>query len=380
MSVVFDNSIVYDYGVPQTVEDLFRVYGNWSKVHDYKFEDLYFKDQVELTGKFAWSTQHLATGYAPNDLTIEYTTNNLGHGVVLQRVNSNKYLVFALATNGLIAFEYNTDYANNYKTLFLKPNTDSTPVQGNVKVSFRQIVMSNNENDIWNAMSMWMNNKLVGTYMYHVGVAQHRKTRVGLTAQNGRTINYTNVRIPQLCQYAEWASIDPGEPPMGGLKRSLEGRYIKFFSRWDGSLRAWKSQTSATSAYTFSNRELYAYQRSFDKRELYSHIRILGAWTQAEYIDSDLVSKYGHRFAEINNPYIISEADCYEKAQDQVLRQKESSLIERFESQFTPHLEPEDRITTSNGDRIVTGKTVNYAPGTIDQSMQVRYYSEDYGT
>lgn len=378
MSIVFDNSIVHDFGVPQTVEDLFRVYGNWSKIHDYEFEDLFSNDEIYVEGNTSWAN-HALFGYAPNDLTIEYTTDGIGHGVVLQYINSKTYLVCGLAFGNFIIRDVNPKYSGvGYSNIFVKPNDENTPIAGDVRVSFRQILMSNNENDVWNSVSMWVNNKLIGTHMYHVGTAQHRRTRVGLASQYNRT--FTNVRVPQLCEYAEWASIDPGEPPMGGLKRSLEGRYIKFFNRWNGALRAWKSKKNVAVAHTFANEDMYAYQRSFDKRELYSHIRILGAWTQAEYIDVDLLSKYGHRFAEINNPYILSEDDCYEKAQDQIARQKETATTEQFESQFTPHLEPEDRIRTPNGDRIITGQSWQYSPGTIDQNLQVRYYAPEYGT
>lgn len=55
MSIVFDNSIVHDFGVPQTVEDLFRVYGNWSKIHDYEFEDLFSNDEIYVEGNTSWA-------------------------------------------------------------------------------------------------------------------------------------------------------------------------------------------------------------------------------------------------------------------------------------------------------------------------------------
>lgn len=176
----------------------------------------------------------------------------------------------------------------------------------------------------------------------------------------------------------EYVTLDPGESPMGGLQRAIDGRYIKLFTRFNGDLvmHIW---TNKSSAFTFLNSDHIDFKKAFDQRELHNHVRMLGAYTEGEYIDHDLVDQIGYRFTEANNPYLLTDRECYIEAKNHVRRMKENAETASFSYQFlNPFLEPEDRITVENeGDWIINGYDLEFSPGYVKATYSIRRWVDD---
>jgi len=255
------------------------------------------------------------------------------------------------------------------------------PAEADVKIAFREMRFGDSSSGTFHSVSLWLNSQHYLTFTEEYTDADgviDGPIYFGLAAPTGQTVTYANVRIPELTTFTDWISLDPSETSIGGLQRAIEGYYLKFFMRHDGALRAWKPKAT-TALYSYSDDERYNRTIQYDTRDLKTHVRQLGAYTQAEYIRHDLVQRYGHRFAEINNPYLFTEEECYEQAQLAIKRLEERMLTERFASIYHPLLEVEDHIQTPDGERILTSRNVSFEIGsTATEDVEARQYT--YGS
>lgn len=288
------------------------------------------------------------------------------------------YLVGVNDTGQPFVSKYDT-LTHTYTVMLQLPTF--APAEADVQIAFREMRFGDSSSDTFHSVSLWLNRKHYLTFTEEYTDADgviDGPVYFGLAAPKGTTVTYANVRIPELTTFTDWISLDPGETPIGGLQRAIEGYYLKFFIRPDGSLRAWKPKTT-TALYSYSDDERYSRSIQHDSRDLKTHIRQLGAYTQAEYIRHDLVQRYGHRFAEINNPYLFTEEECYEQAQLAIKRLEERMLIEKFTSIYHPLLEVEDHIQTPDGERILTSRSVTFEVGsTATEDVEARQYT--YGS
>lgn len=375
MPIQFDNSIVHDHGTPQNVEESFVIYSNWSKIHDFKFDNILEESSETPSAGSLWDSYTVFDDDMPFDVVIEYDVDGAGHGVIIKYdSDASTYMVFGLTSDGKLVIY---DYADSTLTkLYEKPTSGA--LYGSVKVMTRQQRFSEDETDVWHTLSMWIDDALIGTHTIHTGTADENSYQVGVCNQStSRT--FTNIRIPQLTEFTEWSSVDPGESPQGGLERSIEGRYVKYFIRFDGAMRAWTSRVGG-SVWTFDEEEYYLLRYMYDKRQIYNHIRMTGGYAQAEFVRADLIAKYGHKFAEINNPYLMTEIACRREAERQINRMEEKFSTETILTQFTPTVEVEDHVTTEISERIVSSRKWVFSPGTIDQELSLRGYTGRYGS
>lgn len=374
MPVQFDNTIVYDRGTAQTVEESFRIYSSWSQIHDFNFDSIVDEASLSPSLGASWDSKSIISGDLPFDLVIEYDVDGPGHGVVLKYDSvAGTYMIFGVTSDGyMVIYEFN----GVINSLVHKMPVD-TALYGHIRVSTRQQRFSDDETDIWHTVSMWVDDSLVGTHTMLLGEADENEYEIGVIVEStSRT--FTNIRVPQLTEFTEWSSVDPGESPQGGLERSIEGRYVKYFIRFDGSMRAWTSRL-ASNVRTFTKAELYVLNWAYDKRSLYNHVRMTGGYAQAEFVRADLISQFGHRFIEINNPYLLTEIACRREAERQIRRMEERYSTGVVASVYTPIIEIEDRIAGPAGDHIVTSRKYEFTPTTVTQELELRKYTGDYG-
>lgn len=301
--------------------------------------------------------------------TIGRTTGDPAWAVVLGYTSSTSY--YLMGVNASRKPFILRVRGTTTKTLIEMP--DNAPLDGEVIISFRQRRFLEDASDVWHCFGIWMNGSHL---MSHIEASNEvmDAPQMGFAAYTSSTITYDEISIPQMTEFADWISLDPGESPQRALERAIEGRYVKYFVRWDGRLRAWipKATNSVYTYTTMLNRE-----RRFDARELKTHVRLLGAYTQAEYIRRDLISKYGHRFAELANPYIMTEEECYRQAVLSVKRMEEAADVVKLDVLYNPILEPEDHIIAED-DRIIDNRSVSYGLPQVKEGMTVRKYT--YGS
>lgn len=367
MPVTFMHHRMFDRQPLLTIEEAFRYYGAWSGIHDFDFDDAFSDTSIAVTGtgSSVWHTA-LEGVTLPISYTVSYHKTVATQGVAIGGKGLVHYLVATDASNVYIYY----GSSGAYTALLSLPKT--TPTEADVTVSFRQIRFSDKEDDLWRVITLYMNDELITTYSEPATLLLE-DTKIGFSAYNSDSVTYTDVRIPELTEFAEWGTLDPGETAIGGLQRILDGRYLKFFVRFDGSLRAWRPKSIASSL-TFSANDAFEGEVGVDVSQLATHIRMVGAYTWAEAVDEDLISNYGHRFFEDNNPMLMTEKECYQEAERSLIRAQESAFTEDVRTPFTMFLEPEDRVLTPNGDWLVGEIGWEFLSGGINQSLRVRKY------
>lgn len=163
---------------------------------------------------------------------------------------------------------------------------------------------------------------------------------------------YTLFRAVDLGEIDDWSAIDPGSSPLEPISSILEGRNIRLQERFDGSLRAWKPR-AAVSVWTLPDDDEYSYARNFDPTKIITHFRQVGAYDQAEYTDEIANRKYGHKFGQGNNPYLMTPEECYVGAQRTINQALEAADTIQISGPYIPMLENEDVIDTPHGVYII---------------------------
>lgn len=351
--------------LPLTVERIFQLYGAWGGIHDFDFEDAYTDDSMTVTGPggSAWGATTAISGLPPN-ISFTYHKNGLRQGVEIKDPTAN------------VGYKITTD-ASGYVQVWAGVNTVftapiPTPTEADVEVVFRQQLRDDRDDIVWHSFSLYMNGALIFTYSQQGDLNILEDVHIGFCAYHTDSVTYTNIRVPELCEIAEFGTLDPGESAAGGLQRTIEGRYLKFFCRWDGALRAWRKKQRDL-FFTFSH-SVDTFVRSIDLSQLVTHARMRGAYVEGEYHDPALTELYMHRFAEVDNSMLFTRRECQTEAENTVRRAEESAFSAVLRAHWVPLLEPEDRIFYQGSDWIVSGYSLTGGSARIDADYTLRKY------
>lgn len=359
-TVVFENARISNNAPPLTLEEIFRLYGAWSGIHNAQFDALYSNASLVITGVEAsdWDIQWLS-GTFPANTVVNYYKEDLIQGVAF-RVDGVVYLVTTDDANQAAIYQDGT---------LVHHVPRDVPATGEVSIVFRQQRLSDDEADGWHSITLYINHAVMASYSYYAGNS-FGALEVGFAAYDLDTVTYTNVRIPELCEVAEYGTLDPGETPVGGLSRTIEGRYLRWLIRYDGSLRAWKTK-AIPSAHEFTDQ--FAFTTSTDITELATHVRMMGAYIWVEAINNTLMRRYGQRFREVNNPMLLTEQEIGVEALRTLKRFEEQTFTADMDAIFVPMLEPEDHIT-ANGEWMISAISLDINMGVIGQKFSLRRY------
>lgn len=225
------------------------------------------------------------------------------------------------------------------------------------------------------SICLFINNVLAAAYEEEVAIQpMNSQLGIGIVTGQANPVTFSNVRVPDFCEVIDVISIDPGEAPSGGLGRAIEGIYLKMFMRPSGYMRAYRPFLYANnSVYSFPMDDLEDfYGPTVDVRGLKSHLRQQGAYTEAEVIDSEVLTKYGYRFDQVQNPFLMTVEECYLEGKRSLRRMKEESMNIGFATHGKVLIEVEDVVTVDGTKYRVTQKDMNFIPGQIEESYVLR--------
>lgn len=386
-AIYFINLTVTDYGRPMTVERACKLYSNYANVNTWSFDNLYtggttnwsLGSGVSVAAGPAFTSTASPSGWRdaiqtgveiPTNHTITFDVTGYGWGVITRRVGSTHWLI-GLDASGHPTFEIWNGSA--YVQQNSRPSTFSNSVNYKVQVCFQEIRYGKDTN-IWNAVSMWINDRLAISYILNTTTLINTTMHIGFAIRESSTKTFSNVRVPELCDIAEAITIDQGESPMSGLQRSIEGRYLQMFSRYNGAFRVYRPKQQS-SLFTLATGESHRY--SFSKNTIKNHIRMVGAYEYAESMRTDLIAKYGHLFAEMQNPYLMSEWECLREAQQAIKRLEENAVNESMQYSYQHFMEIGDRITLFGNARTVRSVNIDQTP--VQTMMQLQAKGYTYG-
>ena len=363
-NVVFRQLRTNDISAPLTLEEIFNRYGSWAGIHDFNFDTIHELASKTVTGTAAddWTMSNWANGF-PANFVLKYHKTVLRQGVMIAGPTSEFILIVGTDSNGYPTISYGN-------TTVVQSIPKETPVEADVEIAFRQQTFDDVNPVVWRSVSLYMNGEWITTFSDQVAAA-YSNILVGFCAFDTDEVTYTNIEVPELCDIAEFGTLDPEEYAMGGLQRTIEGRYLKFFSRYDGAIRAWKKK-QRTSDMTLT--ALEGTRRNYDLANLVTHARVIGAYIWEEAKDDALMVKYGHRFGGINNPMLLTQHECLEEAGKEINRSQEEAFTITTQARHVPLLEPEDRIEIDGEDWVINDFSFTASKSRLIQTYNCRKY------
>lgn len=279
----------------------------------------------------------------------------------------------------LVGFEANVPFAARWDGSALTTLAKGEAVAGGTyrfHIFMReQLVGSSVSENFWHSFGIFMNDSPVLAYShYATQLPAENYLGMALKADTTSEVTFFGWRVPELTEYPEWLAIDPGETVMGSMARVLEGRYLRFFLRGTGVLRAWVPKPT-TEVLSLTDAQIFSRQTATNAGEFVTHLRMHGAYVMAEYVDWELVQKYGHRFAEDNNPYLMSAWECLEFAKLRMRLMREESIQEQISTLARFLLEPEDHIVVAGEHRIISARSLRGQIGSVLDTLVLRNYS-----
>lgn len=365
-----------------TLEGVYKKYGTFGGVMEYEFTDditgfksakwdamanvSYTSDKIARSGTVGADGIVWYSDSMPHSYTFEYFMHNNEGGFVIRGDGGTNYYKFLYNVSG---------YAVLYKSVsgvvgpIVSKELQGTEVvsYGKVTVSVRDAQYTADSGGRIIYISVWINDQLILSGSDNVADSIP-PLRFGMVIPAGAATDlYSGLRVPNLGEVIVWSSLDPGENPQGAISRAIEDRYIKQWIRWNGALKVWKPAARTVAAQIPMSKE-FNLINTLDTKQIFSHVRMLGAFQWVQVSDPDLERRFGHKFREVNNTSLWNADDCYRVALQLLLRSKEAANQAQFDTFGYMFLELEDRMQLP--DRVTPGDYIDYIIDSISWSAK----------
>lgn len=347
-----------------TLEDVFKRYAAFGGIHDFEFVNSFPTfDPAHWTalgsgGSYSGGSI-LQSGTSGADQVAWYDTD-MPHSYTVEfwlRKIKFSFFVRGDGVNNYYEIQYdgNTS-ATGFVTIWKVVGGSGTAVYNRalqswevanagskLKISVRDSQLASDSANRILYISVWMDDLNIASYADLSAGAP--PLRMGFKIVSGTTAGtvLTDFKVPNLGEIIPWSSLDPGERPLDAINRAIEDRYIKYWIRWNGNLKAW-SPGQRSAAVTLTTAKEFSNVPATDLRQIYSHIRVVGAFQWVQLIDNTLLRSVGHRFAEINNTSLWNADDCVRVGQQMFIWAKEQMFQVSFATLGQIFLEHEDRV------------------------------------
>jgi len=331
---------IHDYQVLATISEIFTS-GN---IGDYNLEDAegtwVIRDPWDINGSTLQGTGSGAAQWYKIRHTTEVElgyiatfdkTGNRGGFLVCCDDDYEGYLLWWTGTNvGISKIDGNTE-----TKLVQLPCTET----GAASVQVAVISHSNESIDEVDTVTfaLWFDGKLL--VVYTDDYTEYGK-KVGFAVYESDVITFDNLNVPQLHRIVDWTSVDPGEIASSGLSRIIAYDDIRVQARYDGSVKMWRPNKTA-SDWTIST------GRQIDEDREYqhywpTHLRLVGALHE---IDRFRSGYQGHIFVLDQDPNAMSEEATADRGTKRHKRAEEQAVTRTVQMAPNPILEPEDLVT-----------------------------------
>lgn len=392
MTVQFKDLLLADSIRTLTLEDVFRIYGEYSGIHRFKFDSLVDTSTFPAgewtpeNGTWVLNSGISGTG-SVNDYDvcwydvpipasfvaeIEMLDGSLEQYIAFRGGAGGNYYLLAVQQTSLAFYKvsgHTPTLLNScpaYTTILTGPGT--------IRLAVRDTYFSSNEEDRWLAMSVWVNDRLYLVAADNIS-SQVPGYQIGVAAPNGVTTGIDAIRIPDLCDVIPDATLDPGESPLTAIQRAIADRMVNYFVRYDNALRAWRPKAQ-TRKHSFSDTGIIEHSLETDLREYVTHIRLFYGLTWIDVFESNLMPYYGYHFKELYSSSIETEAEALVEAQNILRRSMEDILHARLKThEYNPFVEIEDRVqATESFEYVVENINVEYSGGQFVVTIEARMY------
>jgi hypothetical protein len=260
--------------------------------------------------------------------------------------------------------------AGTHTTLIDMPDVFSGTAE--VKVAWREMQYTTQDPHRWLFISIWFDGELGLTIGDNIN-DRTLGSYIGFAVYDSDTIDFSSIRVPRLASIGDWASLDEGESPGGAIERVIAGRHVEYFLRYDGTMRVLIPST-LSSSQTLTTSLIEGMTRTLDRRPLLSHVKVQGAYVDAEAVDTTIAADVGHRYRRVDCPHLLTESECADEAELLLDKHQEMSDVADFVVPMRVLLEPEDKITLPDGEYRITKIHPTGSMAELKARIQARKY------
>jgi hypothetical protein len=128
------------------------------------------------------------------------------------------------------------------------------------------------------------------------------------------------------------------------MSRAIGTTRLRVVGRYDGTMRVWKPGNRSVDWSISDDRPTQWGDRD-DRSRTLTHVRTIGALHSVDRFDDDEGDTHMHRFAQTDNPNLMSEAEVYDEAGQQINDAKEQQVSGKLIMPLQPLTEAWDVVT-----------------------------------
>lgn len=394
MAVTFNSFTVYSSEPFLTIESAAKVAASAADIHKFSaYNQLH---------DASWAELNAVTGYTGGSISVsDGDVIVTGYGEHITEVRSlDRYVRFKTSGSaqfgGIIfvssdgseedVYVVSHDY---YSNVLLRPSSHgysydtysmshayAPPSSGECiyEVYFTERRYSSSNDEYWVTVSIYLNDQLVTTltHLRDTSLADYPLHYVGFRGP----FTYYDVHISGAGEVADPLTIDPGDTGAQGLSRVIDGLNFKMMMRFDETLHVFRTGKAPNypAPWSVDAEDVVPGQIEYqhDLSQIKPHVRVVGAYEQADFVNTEWVSLVGDRFALVNNSYLLTLAAVRAEAQTAFLRMLEAYYVAAFTMLHNPFIEVEDNIEVEGEPFIVNGFNVSWSQTEAMQDFEVR--------
>lgn len=203
----------------------------------------------------------------------------------------------------------------------------------------------------WLLMALFVDGWEYASFAEDVGDTAYDWTGdgIGFAVTDSNTLIVDDLVISNFSRIVNYVSIDPGESAAQGLARAVGTTRVIYTGRYDGTLRVTRPG-DRDSDYTIPLATMLRFMQRDEYRNVLTHVRTIGALHAVDRFDDAEGEVHMHRFAQGDNPNLMSEAEVYDEAGLQLNDAKEQQGSYQLSVPAKVFLERHDRITYDGED------------------------------
>jgi len=389
MTARFDNAVAHDTLKARTVEDTFRFHAALVGLHDCLFNT--FVESFESGDWYAYQgTWSIADGVA-TATAIGSTRGTVlfwqgdGYDTIPENIavdvdwvdgDTGGIAIRGESTTSWFLVRWGPSYveimSGAASTRIIKlPKTLTSPAH--IRVVVRDFALSDNVNDWYRSISLWADDTLIISDAWNIDLNNDDAgLRVGVYAL-WTDAAYENFRISELTELVDFEAVELGRSVGESLNRILTGRFVRWFIRGNGQIKAWLAGPTDP-VYELTLAQVTEYDRERDWRNLASHVRIVGGYEEGDVLDSTMYNEFGTRFFYNSNPVLETLEEAQRAASQGMTTIKEEYERLTIRAEGQPLLEHHDHITIDEEEWIIEDIRLEVDAGKLYSQLLCRRY------
>jgi hypothetical protein len=199
----------------------------------------------------------------------------------------------------------------------------------------------------WLQATLYVDGREFAGYAEDIGDTAYDWTgnELGFAVDGGNTFTVDNLTVSEIARIIDYASVDVGESPASGLARAVGTTRLKYFARYDGTIRVRRPGNRDADWAIPATRRIIGFTDRNHRRSIPTHVRTIGVIHSIDRFDDTEGDVHMHRFYVQDDPNVVSLAETFTEAGLFLKEMAEKQTPVRWRMAGNPLMERGDRVT-----------------------------------